>query len=139
MSAEGILRSTGKDYSNVSSFNEMGNPIIIDEEAGFTVREGQIFEAQTVKGDKNLIVAMRLVDGFVVYIHGDKAKKVPVEDFHRAVLNGDIEPKKPTEVDAGRMSMAMIGIDAVANRRTGEEQILYTETVSEDKFLRGER
>lgn len=116
-----------KDYSNCESFNDMGEPLIIDEDNKFTVRAGQIFEAKTKKGGKNLIVAMRVVDRWMVYIHGDKAKKCHVDEFHRAVLNGDIEPKKPSEIDAGRMSMAMIGIDAIANRRTAEESIMCAE------------
>ena len=136
MSEERLI-SRGRDYSNCQSFNEMGRELIVDHEAKFTVREGQIFEAPTVKGGKNLIVAMRVVEDangkWMVYTHGDKAKKVPVDVFHRAVLNGDIEPKKPTEVDAGRMSMAMIGIDAIANRRTGEEQLMMME---EEAFIR---
>lgn len=126
-----------KDFSKCESFIEMGNELIVDGDAGFTVREGQIFEAQTVKGGKNLIVAMRVHEGFMIYTHGDKVKKVRVEEFHRAVLYGDLEPKKPNEIDAGRMSMAMIGIDAIANRRTGEETIMCTEEGAMRRHMEG--
>ena len=134
----GEIVSKGRDFSGCESFNEMGRELIVDSDAGFTVREGQVFECETVKGDKNLIVAMRLIGEWLYYTQGDKCKKVLVADFHRAVLNGDIEPKKPTEIDAGRMSMAMIGFDAIANRRTGEETIMHYEGVAEERFLRGE-
>lgn len=122
-----------QDYSDVSSFLEMGNVLYHDPKAGLTIREGQIFECPTTKGGKNLIVTMRHVDGWMVYVHGDKAKKVTMEVFVRAVMNGDIEPVNPAKVDAGRMSMALIGIDAIANRRCAEEQIQHME---EEAFLR---
>lgn len=125
--------SRGRDYSNVNSFLEMGEVLFHDPKAGLTIRQGQIFECPTVKGGKNLIVTMRNVNGWMIYIHGDKARKTSMEVFVRAVMNGDIEPKMPNEVDAGRMSMAMIGIDAIANRRTGEETINAYE---EAAFLR---
>lgn|GEM_PF-4712450 len=106
-----------------SSFIEMGAVLFADEKAGLVIREGQIFEAPTVKGGKNLIVTMRVVDNFMVYCHGDKVKKVSMFEFLRAVYNGDIEPKLPSEIDTERMSMATIGLDAIANRRTAEEYI----------------
>lgn len=126
---------TGRQGS-ANSFIELGKVLVYDPDSKVTIREGQIFEAPTVKGGKNLIVAMRVRDGYMVYIHGDRAKKVQADIFLRAVINGDIEPKLPLEVDAGRMSMAMIGIDAIANRRTAEETI---DSVELEAFERHKR
>lgn len=120
-----------------SKFVEMGQVLFHDEKAGLTIREGQIFEGRTVKGGKNLIVTMRAVDGFMVYCHGDKVKKVSLYQFINAVYAGDLEPKHPKEIDTERMSMATIGIDAIANRRTAEEHIDYLGEAAEARMKGG--
>ena len=121
------------------TFNDMGNVIYEDKSQGLTIREGQLFEAETVKGGKNLIVAMRrAVDGGILYAHGDKVRKVPIDQFVRAVLWGDLEPKLAQQIDPGRLSMASIGLDAIANRRTAEETLMFYGEDAEARFMKGE-
>lgn len=120
-----------------SKFLEMGNLIFVDEKAGLEIREGQIFQAATVKGGKNLIVTMRCLDGFIYYVHGDKVKKVSMYSFVNAVMSGDLEPKHPKDIDTERMSMATIGLDAIANRRTAEEHIEYIGEAAEARLKGG--
>lgn len=124
-----------KEWANCASFIEMGNVLYVDIKAGLTIREGQLFEAKTVKGGKNLIVAMRNVDGWMIYTHGDKVRKVQMETFVRAVYNGDLEPKHPKEIDTERLSMVQIGIDAFSNRRTAEEHIQIMGEGAEARYL----
>lgn len=128
----------GDAFMDVSAFEEMGLYLGGSEKEGMVVRAGQIYEAKTVKGGKNLIVALRVLDGWMYYGHGDKLRKVKCEQFLDAIRHGDLEPKKVKEVDVGRLSMAIIGLDAMANRRTGEEQIQYMGEGAEDRFQRGE-
>lgn len=129
--------SEHKYCGDAANFIDMGNVLYHDPSAELMIRAGQIFEAKTVKGGKNLIVAMRVVDGWMVYLHGDKAKKVSMFQFVNAVMGGELEPKMPTQVDVGRMSMAAIGIDAVANRRTAEERIDEIEEQAIARLQRG--
>lgn len=110
-------------YSGCDSFLDMGDILYSSPSQGLTIRAGQIFQGKTVKGGTNLIVAMRTMPGFMVYAHGDKVKKVDMETFINSVLHGDLEPKLINEVDPGRLSMSVIGLDAIANRRCGEVQI----------------
>lgn len=128
----------GDAFEGVGSFEEMGLYLGGSEKEGIIVRAGQIYEAKTVKGGKNLIVAMRVMDGWMFYAHGDKIRKVKADQFLNAIRHGDLEPKNVKEVDVGRLSMAIIGLDAIANRRTGEEQIQYMGDGAEDRFQRGD-
>jgi len=112
-------------YAHAPSFEKMGPVILIDLKEGIKVHAGEIYEGKTVKGHTNLIVTMRSTDGFILYCHGDKIRKVKNETFMMAVLHGDLQPRKAKEIDTQRLAMATIGLDAVANRRTAEEQIEY--------------
>lgn len=124
-----------KEFANCASFLEMGEILYVDLKAGLTIREGQLFEGKTVKGGRNLIVAMRNVDGWMIYTHGDKVRKVQMEAFVKAVYSGDLEPKHPKEIDTERLSMVQIGIDAFSNRRTAEEQIEFMGEGAETRYL----
>jgi hypothetical protein len=115
-------------------FDQMGKVLWHDEKQGLTIYAGNIFEGRTVKGNTNLVVAMRVLQGQMYYMHGDKAKKVPVETFVRAVLNGDLIPRNVKEVDAERLSMCAIGLDSIANRRTAEETIKFYGDQAEERF-----
>ena len=126
-----------RDYSNARSFSEMGKVIYVDESQGLVIRAGQVFECKTVKGNTNLILTFGVRDGWMYYGHGDKGRKTRLEDFVRAVLSGDIQPRGHKEIDPERMEMSMIALDAIAHRRTGEETINYYGDHAEERFLRG--
>lgn len=119
------------------SFDKMGKVLFHDKASNLTIYAGNIFEGRTVKGNTNLIVAMRVIDGHMYYMHGDKAKKVKLHEFTRAVLHGDLIPRTAKEVDAERLSMCAIGLDSIANRRTAEETIKYYGDMAEERFKTG--
>jgi hypothetical protein len=124
-----------KNLEQLQSFETMAGSIVEDHSQGIQVYAGQLFQAKTVKGGTNLIIAMRVMNGFMIYAHGDKIKKVPVETFVNAIRHGDLEPKKIRDIDPGRLDMAMIGLDAIANRRTGEESLSFYGDQAEERFL----
>ena len=103
-----------KTIEQLQTFENMAGSIVEDHSQGIQVYAGQLFQAKTVKGGTNVIIAMRVMNNFMYYAHGDKLKKVPVETFVNAIRHGDLEPKKVSEVDVGRLDMAMIGLDAIS-------------------------
>ena len=115
-------------------FDQMGKLIFHDAENGVTIYAGNIFEGKTVKGNTNLIVVMRAINGYMYYMHGDTGKKVILEDFVSAVLHGDLIPRTAKEVDTERLAMCAIGLDSIANRRTAEETINYYGEGAEERF-----
>lgn len=119
------------------TFDQMGRVIVYDAEQGIVIRAGNIFEAKTVKGNTNLIVAMRVINGWMYYMHGDKGKKIEAHKFVRAVAHGDFQPRTAKEVDTNRLSMCAIGLDSIANRRTAEETIKYYGDQAEERFKQG--
>ena len=120
-----LKKSLAKNFAGTASFEEMGRVLFLDPSQGIKIHAGQIYEARTVKGHTNLIVTMRVVDGWMVYMHADKAKKVKLDSFVHAVAHGDLQPRRADEIDTERLSMVSIGLDAIANRRTGEEMIEF--------------
>jgi hypothetical protein len=112
----------------------MGKLIFFDAENGVSIFAGNIFEGKTVKGSTNLIVAMRVLNGHMYYMHGDTGKKIPIEQFVSAVLYGELIPRKATEIDTERLSMCAIGLDSIANRRKAEETINYYGEGAEERF-----
>jgi len=124
------------EYGNSTrpKFDQMGKLIFFDAENGVSIFAGNIFEGKTVKGSTNLIVAMRVLNGHMYYMHGDTGKKVPIGQFISAVLHGDLIPRAATEVDTERLSMCAIGLDSIANRRTAEETINYYGEGAEERF-----
>jgi hypothetical protein len=125
-----------RNFDHAKSFDQMGKVLYHDKKQGITIRAGNIFEAQTVKGNTNLIVTLRVIDGFMYYCHGDKVKKVKIDNFVSAVEHGDLQPRQAKEIDTERLTMATIGLDAVVNRRTGEEQIMHYGDGAEERFLK---
>ena len=124
----------GRNFQGVKSFDDMGQIIYQDLSQGVIIRKGQIFECPTVKGGKNLIVTLAVKDGHLLYAHADKGRKTPIDAFIKAVLHGDIELKRASEIDTERLSMATIGMDAIANRRSGEEQIEFYGEGAAERF-----
>jgi hypothetical protein len=120
---------------HVQNFDHLGRILYQDFKNGLVVRAGNIFEARTVKGHTNLIVAMRVLNGHMYYLHGDKARKVRVEEFARAIEYGDLIPRAATEIDTERLSMCAIGLDAIANRRTAEETIDFYGEGAAERFM----
>lgn len=127
------------EYGNSTrpKFDQMGKLIFFDAENGISIFAGNIFEAKTVKGSTNLIVVMRVINGFMYYMHGDKGRKVKMEQFISAIMHGDLIPRSAKEIDTERLSMCAIGLDAVANRRTAEETINYYGEGAEERFKAG--
>ena len=123
-------------FIGASTFDQMGKIILVDLEQGIKIHAGQIFEAKTQKGGTNLIVAMRVLNSHMYYMHGDRCKKVHAEEFARAVLHGELQPRTAKEIDTERLSKASIGLDAIANRRTGEEQIEYMGEHAAERYYR---
>jgi len=131
------MQLRNRNFAGAKSFDDMGKVIYQDLSQGLVIRQGQIFECPTQKGDTNLIVALAARNGFMYYAHGDRGKKTRLDGFVNAVLYGDIQPRKAKEIDTERLTMSTIGIDAIANRRTGEEQIEYYGDGAEERFRRG--
>lgn len=101
----------------------MGGVLYKDPAGEFEIHAGDIYEAKTTRGHTNLIVAMRCYEGWMFYAHGDKVKKVPLHEFVRALEAGDLQLRWPDEIDTERLSMCVIMLDAVANRRKFEESL----------------
>lgn len=111
------------DMQKLQDFRNMGGVLYKDPNGEFEIHAGDIFEAKTILGHTNLIVAMRLIEGWIIYAHGDKCKKVLLQEFVRGIEGGDLELRWPDDVDKERLSMAVIMLDAIANRRTFEQSI----------------
>lgn len=76
---------------------------------------GSIFEAETVKGNKNYIVFMFVRDHHVYYCHGDRAKKVRSDRFQSLIDYGDLVPIPPGKVDPEKISLSVLGMMAMSN------------------------
>ncbi len=81
---------------------------------GLAFESGQIFEAQTVKGGTNYVLFLFQTPSWVYYCHGDKAKKVPKEKFLQLVEGGELNPIERRKADPDRISMAVLGLNAIA-------------------------
>ena len=74
---------------------------------------GQVFEAKTVKGNTNYVLFFFELNSptkgnWVYYLHGDRAKKVPKEQFIRLMEHGDLNPIPMGQEDPERMALASI-------------------------------
>ena len=76
---------------------------------------GSVFNAQTVKGGKNYVIFMMVNNGWAIYCHGDKAKKVPVAKFIELIGSGDLEYVPKEAQDPEKKSLAVLGLMAMAN------------------------
>jgi len=121
----------------LEEFRDSSHVIFEDRIQGIEIWAGDLFEAKTVKGHTNLIVAMRVKDGHMFYSHGDKVKKTPIADFIKAIEWGDLQIRLPKEIDTDRLSQVAIGLDAIANRRTGQQQIEHLECSAEERLRTG--
>lgn len=132
---QGLLRDgfQNRDVDSLSTreqsklFRQLGHTLFVDPNGHFDIRAGDIYEAETARGQKNLIVAFRIVEGWMLYGHGDKVKKTPLGDFIRAIESGDLELKYVDEIDVERLEMCQIMLDGIANRRTFEETLQLQE------------
>jgi hypothetical protein len=91
-----------------------GSKTILKSNAGYH-QLGSVFEAETVKGNKNYVIFMFCYNDWVYYCHGDKAKKVKKDHFLKLIDYGDLIPVPPEKVDPERKSLAVIGMLAMAN------------------------
>ena len=119
------------------AFREVGRILYMDPEGQFDIRAGDVFEGETIKGTKNLVVALRIIDGWMLYSHSDKVRKVRIEEFVRSIESGDLELKYVDEIDTERLHMAQIGLDALANRRTWEEALQVQADQAEAALMGG--
>lgn len=108
---------------DLNEFRAMGKVLYVDPKGEFEIHAGDIYEARTTLGHTNLIVALREYNGWMYYAHGDKCRKVLARDFIRSVEDGSLELRWPDEIDKERLSMSVIMLDAIANRRTFEESM----------------
>lgn len=76
---------------------------------------GDIFEAETKKGGKNYIVFFFVKNDWVYYCHGDKAKKISESHFRKLIDYGDLVPVPPEKRDPERLSLAVLGLQAMSN------------------------
>jgi hypothetical protein len=105
------------------AFRGMGKLIYRDPQGNFEIRAGDLYEAKTVTGHTNLLVTLRCFDGWVYYAHGDKMRKVVLIEFARAIESGELLLRWPDEIDTERLSMSVIALDAMANRRSFEQSL----------------
>jgi len=104
-------------------FRESGKILAKQEDGQYEIRAGDIYEGKTVRGHTNLIIALRIIDDFMCYGHGDTVKKTPLEHFLRAIESGDLVLKYLDEIDVERIAMCQIALDAIANRVTFEKAV----------------
>jgi hypothetical protein len=128
--------------AKIVKFREMGKLLFKSKNKEFSVYAGDIFEAKTVKGNKNLLVAIRVYPDeqgelWMFYLHGGNAKKVKLKEFVQACEAGDLELKKPIEIDVERLALCDIMFDGFCNRRTFEEAIDVTEEEMTSQILGG--
>jgi len=126
-SVEDLLRADENyqlsDKEMLEVFRSQGPLLYADPNGHFDIRSGDVFRAQTVKGGYNYIVALRVWNGNMLYGHGDKVKQVPLHEFVRPVEYGDVQFIPMNELDKEKMSLAIIGLDAIANRRSAAQSI----------------
>lgn len=97
-----------------SASQQSGVESIIQTNAGM-FQMGDVFEAETTKGTKNYVIFMFVKDNFAYYFHGDRAKKVRVDTFQKLIDYGDLDPVAPHKRDPERMSLAVLGLNAMSH------------------------
>lgn len=96
-----------------SAAAKTGVETILQTNAGI-FQMGEIFEAETVKGNKNYVVFMFAKKEWVYYCHGDKAKKVKREQFLKLIDYGDLIPVPRHMADPERLSLSVLGLKAMS-------------------------
>lgn len=94
--------------------SQTGVQSVIQTNAGL-FQMGDIFEAETRKGNKNYIVFFFVKDGWAYYCHGDKAKKVQESHFQKLIDYGDLVPVPPERRDPEKLSLSVLGLQAMSN------------------------
>lgn len=123
-------------HNSSSHFDRQGRVLFADKE--IAIHAGNVFKAQTVRGDWNHIIAMRNYDGFIYYMHGDTIKKSSLFEFVQRVKQGELVPVSIKELDPDVLATTAILLDSVANRRTKMHQIDYMEDMAIDRARRGD-
>lgn len=123
---------------DLNEFRAMGKVLYQDPKGEFEIHSGDIYEAKTTLGHTNLIVALRLYDGYLIYAHGDKCKKVKLQEFVRAIEGGELDLRWPDEIDKERLSMSVIMLDAIANRRSFEQSMELMADEAEEYYAKRE-
>lgn len=85
------------------------------ETNGGVFQMGDVFEAETVKGHKNYIVFFFRKGDVIYYVHGDRAKKVAASHFLKMIDYGDLVHVPRDKCEPERLSLAVLGLNAVAN------------------------
>jgi hypothetical protein len=123
-------------HNSRHSFDRQGRVLYSDKE--IAIHGGNVFKAQTVKGHWNHIVAMRVYEGQMFYMHGDKVKKTSLFEFVNRVKQGELIPVDVKDLDVDALATTAILLDSVANRRTSMQQIDYLEQMAIERMKRGE-
>lgn len=96
-----------------SRAEESGISSILNTNAG-VFQMGDIFEAETVKGNKNYITFFFLKDHYVYYCHGDRAKKVREDQFQKLIDYGDLVPVPRDKADPEKIALSVLGLKAMS-------------------------
>jgi len=99
------IASLGKSRSDITPY--------IRTEAG-VFEMGAVFEAETVKGNKNYVIFFFVRKGWVYYIHGDRAKKVEQSHWLKMIDYGDLVFIPREKIDPERLSLAVLGLKAMS-------------------------
>jgi len=73
-----------------------------------------IFEAETVKGNKNYIVFFFVKNNYVYYCHGDRGKKVREDQFQKLIDYGDLVPVPREKADPEKLALSVLGLKAMS-------------------------
>lgn len=96
-----------------SRHQQTGVQAYLESNAG-VFQMGSIFEAETVKGNKNYIIFFFIRDHHVYYCHGDRAKKVREDRFLQLIDYGDLVPVPREKVDPEKLSLSVLGLKAMS-------------------------
>lgn len=95
---------------------------VIKTNAGY-FQFGDVFEAETVKGNKNYIIFAFIKGGMVYYFHGDRALKVSEQKFQSLIDYGDLIPVPKWNQDPEKMSLSVLGLKAMSNGMPFEDYL----------------
>lgn len=121
---------------SLADLKRKGGTLYRDPKGEFQIDAGDIYEAKTTMGHTNLLVALRLYDNYILYAHGDKCKKVYLNEFVRAIEAGDLVLRWPDEIDKERLSLAIIMLEAISNRRSFEETLHLKENEADEYYMK---
>lgn len=102
--------------------NGLGELLAITKQ-GFRIYNKQPFQAKTVKGSKQIIIAFKVYSGHMVYAHADRVLKVRLDKFCDAIDHGDLEPLNYSEIDQEKIALAHLGIMSIMHNQHMEATI----------------